>query len=166
MEILNHDIVGLYNRINRFIYESMHCTASNTSEVNEFDVKRLKQYLEAVIAYHDHVISQPQLDLPETSPRFYTLKEKPVMLVIENESIADCCRLFEICRDELINSQSTRVPAGLIVYDSERLMAIIDKITAFITDYVEKITPLDLPESSPREALTPKGRTGLKKPGA
>lgn len=161
MEVFNHDIVGIYNRINRFIKEAIHQTSSNVSEMNQFDIKRMKSYLSAVRTYAAHVQADPELDLPETSPRTYTLREAPVVPDMENESLSDICRLLQLMRDELINSQSARRPAKLIIFDYERLQQVLDKCDRFMVDYVEQVTPLDLPESSPRAAMTPPGRMGV-----
>lgn len=157
----NHDIVGLYNRINRFIKEAMKNASSNNSAVNGFDLNRLKSYLSAIRFYHDHVQAAPELDLPETTPRLYTLREAPVVPDMENESIADICRLLELGRDELINSQSARQGAKLISFDSDRLLQVVTKTEKFLSEYVEKATPLDLPESSPRAPVTGDGNVGI-----
>ena len=161
MQTYNHDIVGLWNRINKFIIESMKAQSSNLSQVNGFDIDRLKSYLSAIRFYHDHVQAAPDLDLPETTPRLYTLREAPVVPEMENESLADICRLLELLRDELVNSQSSRQGAKLVSFDSSRLLQVVEKCERFMADYVEQATPLDLPESSPRAAMTGDGRKGI-----
>ena len=157
----NHDIVGLYNRINRFLDEIHKSSSSAVSEYNEFDMTRSKSYLEAIDTYHDWVIAQPQLDLPETSPKTYELLAVPSITRVENESINDFVRIFTLTRDSLVNSQSARMPAGLMSYDSVRLRAITSKARNLLQDYVEPITPLDLPESSPQAPSSGAGRTGI-----
>lgn len=157
----NHDIVGIYNRMNRFIVEAMKQQSSSSSEVNAFDLNRLKTYMSAIRFYHDHVQAAPDLDLPETTPRVYTLRERPVVPDMENESLADICRLLELGRDELVDSQSSRKGAKLISFDAARLIQIVEKCEKFLADYVEQATPLDLPESTPRAAVTGPGRTGI-----
>lgn len=161
MQTYNHDIVGLWNRINKFIIEAMKAQSSNLSQVNGFDINRLKSYLSAIRFYHDHVQSAPDLDLPETTPRLYALREAPVVPEMENESLADICRLLELLRDELVNSQSSRQGAKLVSFDSIRLLQVVEKCEKFMSDYVEQATPLDLPESSPRAAMTGDGRKGI-----
>jgi len=157
----NHDIVGLYNRLNRFIVELHKSVSSQTSQVNEFDQERLASYLDAVDTFHKWVISQPHLDLPETAPRTYTLEASPEVTETENENVNDLIRLLTLARDELTNSQSARDPANLNRFDSNRLTAMISKSRAFLTDYIVPVTPLDLPESSPQEASTGSGLTGI-----
>jgi glycyl-tRNA synthetase beta subunit len=159
--VYNHDILGFYNRINKFIEEVMKSQSSNLSEVNDFDKNRLRSYLSAMRFYHDQVQSAPDLDLPETTPRLYDLREKPVVPDMENESCADICRLFEILRDEMINSQSARRGAKLVSFDSARLIQVISKVESFLSNYVDVATPLDLPESAPRATMTGEGRKGI-----
>ena len=160
-KVYNHDIVGLYNRLNRFVEELYKSVSSATSEVNLFDQTRLETYLNAIDTYHNWVNNQPHLDLPETHPREYILEEKPKVEETENENVNDVIRLLVLCRDELINSQSARNPAQLNEFDSMRLRAVTAKTRAFLVEYVQVSTPLDMPESSPQEVLSGPGRMGV-----
>lgn len=161
MEVYNHDVAGLHARINRFIVEIQKSVSSNVSQMNGFDISRALAYLGAIDTYHAWVVGQPALDLPETAPRTYTLEENPAYVDAENESINDLQRMFAVMRDELVNSQSARLPAGLVSFDSARLAAVVAKARAFLIEYVQVATPLDLPESSPMEASTGAGLTGI-----
>jgi hypothetical protein len=157
----NADIKGLYNRINRFIQEAMFQQSSGNSQINEFDQTRLRSYLSACRTYHDHIQGAPNLDLPETHPRIYELRATPEVVELENESLNDIVRLLELCRDELLHSQSARLPVKLISFDSSRFLSIIEKCERFMADYVAVATPLDLPESSPRAAMSGPGKQGI-----
>lgn len=157
----NHDIAGLQARINRFLEELHKSISSGVSQVNSFDQARVASYLEAIDTYHAWVIGQPQLDLPETSPRPIELESNPVITDVENESVNDMVRILGIARDEIVNSQSARLGAGLIPFDSVRLTAVIAKVRAFLINYVATTTPLDLPESSPQSAESGPGRKGI-----
>lgn len=159
--VYNSDVAGLHRRINRFIVEMAKSASNQSSLMSEFDQNRLESYLSAVKAYVGWVVSQPALDLPETSPREYQLDEDPVLTVVENEAITDILRMLEVAREEMVNGQSARMPCGLLVFDVQRLNAIVNKIEKFLIDYVRVITPLDLPESSPSRAIAPKGSTGV-----
>lgn len=159
--VYNHDVSGMHRRINRFIVELLRCASSGVSQVSEYDQERLQTYLNAIVSYHDWVTGQPQLDLPETHPREHTLDSNPEIVDIENESIQDVCTLLTLCRDELANGQSSRQGSGLISFDSSRLIAVVDKVQAFLDTYIAVTTPLDLPESSPASSMTPAGRTGV-----
>lgn len=159
--VYNSDIVGLYNRINRFIEEVYKSVSSSTSQYNAFDQTRLRTYLDAIDAYHAWVMNQPHLDLPETHPRQYPLEAAPEVEDTENENVNDLLRMFSLARDELTNSQSARDGAQLNVFDSGRLKAITEKARRFLEDYIVTSTPLDLPESSPQEIVSGPGRTGV-----
>lgn len=161
MQTYNHDIVGVWNRVNRFIREAMKQQSANVSQMNDFDINRFKSYLSAMRFYHDTMQAAPDLDLPETTPKLYALRDAPVVDDMENESLSDICRLLELLRDEIVNSQSSRLGAKLIGFDSIRMLQVISKCENFMTNYVEVATPLDLPESSPRAAVTGEGRKGI-----
>ena len=160
-QVYNHDVAGLHRRINRFIIEMIKSVSTNGSLMNEFDQSRLSSYLGAIQAYVAWVTSQPALDLPETSPRVYSLDANPTYDLVENESIVDIVRMLELTRDEVVNSQSARNAAGLTKFDEQRLLAVVTKVENFLSSYVSIITPLDLPESSPMRVATTSGKTGI-----
>jgi len=157
----NHDVAGLARRINRFIDELQKSVSSESSQINAYDLERSKTYLQAVEEYHNWVTSQPQLDLPETHPRQINVEEGPALLNVENESLTDLVYMMSLTRDEILNGQSARQGSGLVVFDSNRLMAIVEKMNAFLDTYVSQVTPLDLPESSPMRSGAEEGRGGI-----
>lgn len=159
--VYNHDVAGLHRRINRFIVECAKGVSNSVSQFTDYDQERLLSYLGAIRAYVNWVVSQPLLDLPETSPREYPLDGNPVWDVVENEAVVDVLRMLELVRDEIVNGQSARLSSSLVKFDVSRINAIVDKIEAFIRDYVATITPLDLPESSPMRAIATTGKTGV-----
>jgi hypothetical protein len=157
----NMDIRGLVSRINDFIEELNKSVSSNIHFMNTFDQARLMSYITAVRTYHSWIVAQPQLDLPETSPRAYTLDPNPDIVPMENQDVRELVNMFEITRDELIGSQSGRMGAGLLSFDSGRLLAVLAKAESFLVDYVQPTSPLDVPESSPGYAMTPAGKVGV-----
>lgn len=157
----NTDIFGLVRRINRFIEEVVKCQSSGVSKTTSFDVARMKSYIVAMRAYLAWTTSQPELDLPETGPRQVALPTNPVIPMIENESLFDVATLFEIARDELAHSQSSRMSSNLIGFDANRFTAILDKADKFIDEYVVTIDPLDLPETSPSKEMPVQGLKGV-----
>lgn len=158
--VANHDIVGIDARINRFMVEVAKAGSADLSEVSSFDFERTTTYLEALVTYLDYVQGQPELDLPETTPRKYILDVAAPVPDVENESVNDLLRLFSLMRDELAVSQSARRGSRLVSFDESRIRAIIAKAQAFMTGYVATATPLDLPESSPKETQTGAGLDG------
>lgn len=157
----NHDVAGLYRRVNRFITEMLKSVSGGGSQTNQFDQTRLQSYIDAIRAYQSWVENQPQLDLPETHPRAIQLEEAPQADKLENESVRDVIYLLELARDELVNSQTSRNGAGFIPFDANRFAAVIDKTEQLLQTYIATITPLDLPESTPMRELTEAGRTGV-----
>jgi hypothetical protein len=161
MMTYNTDVYGLVRRINRFIEEVVKSQSSGVSKTSTFDVSRMRSYIMAMRAYLNWVTSQPELDLPETGPRPTNLPVSPVIPLIENESLYDVAVLFELARDELANSQSSRMSSNLIGFDAARFTAILDKSDKFIDEYVTAVDPLDLPETSPSKEVTGKGMQGV-----
>ena len=152
--VQNHDILGLVRRIDRFVVELIRGASSNVSEVIPADLARLKAYLDALRKYKSWVIGQPLLDLPETHPLELLVPEAPVVPDIENESVTDVIVLLNRLRGELTASQSARYSSTMLAFDSSRFDAVVAKVEAFIKDYIEQATPLDLPESSPMAPLS------------
>ncbi len=159
--VYNHDIAGVCRRINHFIVELQFSVSGGVSEMNMFDQERLQTYLTALRTLRSWIVGQPQLDLPKTHPREIETGPNPVTDDIENESVRDVIYMMELCRDELVSSPSSRMPAGFNVFDDTRAMAMIDKIQNFLDDYIKVITPLDFPESTPVQPLTGPGATGV-----
>src|SRR5437763_1882555 len=77
--VYNHDVVGLYNRLNRFVCKLIGSQSSNVSMTNSFDMDRMKSYLDSIDKYHDWILGESQLDLPETKGQQYTLNLPPVV---------------------------------------------------------------------------------------
>lgn len=159
--VYNHDVAGIQRRINRFIVEMIKSVSNSGSLMNDFDQKRLASYLSAIKSYVSWVTGQPNLDLPETSPRAYPLDANPTYDLVENESVVDVVRMLELVRDEVVNSQSARNAAGLTKFDEARLLAIVTKVENFLATYIAAVTPLDLPESSPMRVAATAGKTGI-----
>lgn len=147
--VYNTDIFSLHRRINRFITEIIKSQSSGVSQTLPFDVKRVLRYLDSLTSYMKWIATQPILDLPETGPTEIALLEDSPMPNVENESAFDLCLLLSLLRDEMVASQSARLPTNLMAADAERATAIIMKMRNFVNDYIAVAEPLDLPESSP-----------------
>ena len=159
--VYNHDVAGICRRINRFLEELVKSVSSGVQLMNEFDQKRIMSYLQAIATYRDWITAQPQLDLPETHPRTIEIGPDAEVPVVENEATRDLLNLLQLARDELVNSQSARLPSGLVGFDEGRLTAIVNKANNFLVSYVQKTQPVDMPESSPSYIITGAGKTGI-----
>ena len=158
--VYNHDIVGQYDRINRAIFETLHSASAGTVAYSDADITRQKQYTSDLLSKHEHIIGEPELDLPETHPRAYELRAPPTVVHVENDGSNDLVRLYELTRDELINSQSARKASNLTSFDANRFEDSVHKIQHEIA-YIEEVQPIDLPESIPKEPLKGPGRKGV-----
>ncbi len=144
--IRNHDVLTLMHLLNRFINEIGKSQSSTGSDVREADRERLTKYLEAVKAYRDWVVNEPQLDCPSTHPTEYPVPLPPTYPDILNESLKKLMSLYALAREELLASQSAKVASGLETHDLARFDAILTKIGSFMVDYIDKVAPVDFPE--------------------
>jgi hypothetical protein len=160
-QVYNGDVVGIYNRVIRFSEEMWKCASSSVPYLSTADQARLGKYLDAIDAYNAWVQAQPELDLPETAPKSYVLDTPPATAEVESDDLNDVIRMMTDMKDELINSQSARMPCRLVSFDAVRLTDYVSKIRKFLTDYIQKVQPLDLPESSPRDAVSGTGKVGV-----
>lgn len=157
----NHDIVGLVQRVQRFVEELAGSSSSGVSGMNTYDQARLKSYLDAITAYQAWIMANPQLDLPETNRMLWDVKPLIGVPSVENESIQDILRMLHVTCVELLNSQSARMPSGLNAFDAARLTAMVTKVGNLLANYIAKSDPLDLPESSPAVPMTAPGASGI-----
>jgi hypothetical protein len=160
MEIFNDDILGINARFNRYITETQKCASANVADVSDADMGRMRSYLSNLSGHIDWIVSVPALDLPETHPQSRSVPAGPDILVLENEHLNDVVRLLVRGRDELLNSQSARNATNLIAFDEARLRAVIEKTTNLL-DHIDAVTPIDLPESSPKATDSGSGRGGI-----
>tara|TARA_R110000787_G_scaffold5686_3_gene20512 strand:- start:2133 stop:2618 length:486 start_codon:yes stop_codon:yes gene_type:complete len=161
MKVQNHDIAAMVRKIRRFEKELTKSVSSGLSELSKFDLERLVSYIAALKAFKAFSVSQPELDLPESSPMELDLGELGTLTNVENDDIAYMLNLTRVIKIELINSQSARRSAGLVSHDSKRMDSFITKLEIFISEYIAENSPLDLPESSPMVEGTGHGNTGI-----
>lgn len=156
----NIDVHSIVRRYNRFIQEVNKAQSSGVSFTNPFDIARLASYIQSMKNFQSFIVSQPLLDCPETGPVEMDLPVSPVPPTIENESMMDVINLIEIARDEVANSQSSRMPTNLLKFDYDRQTSYLTKIEHLMA-YVADSEPLDLPESSPMMDVSGPGKMGV-----
>lgn len=161
MKVYNHDIANLVRRMRRFREELIKSVSSGTSEYSEHDLARLNSYLEAIRRFKNWMMTQPVLDLPETSPQELELEEFSLDQNVENDDVAMLKKLFALSEEELVNSQSARRSTSLISHDSIRFDSYVQKMQDFVDNFIVPVSPLDLPESSPSTVMTGQGRKGV-----
>jgi hypothetical protein len=146
------DVTYLADKIARYAFEVQHAVSSNLAATNEFDMARMQGYLNDIDSAVAYVVAQPQLDMPESHP---------LMRDMESDELDHVVRLLRAAYVELANSQSSRMGGGLLPFDARRITALVAKCRQWLTDYVSARQPMDLPESSPQEAMSPQGRLGV-----
>lgn len=159
--VLNLDVVYVNDKLSRYATEAIKCVSSSLAAVNEFDQARLNQYFDSVDAAIAYITAQPQLDMPESHPIPHPIEPFPFVPNMESDEMDHLVRLLKAARTELINSQSARMGAGLLPFDSARVKALVGKARNFLGQYVAKQTPQDLPESSPSQPVTGPGKGGI-----
>lgn len=165
LNVNNFHVRFLADKIHRFGHELIKSQSANDSQMKAADRTRLSSYLDSVDYAVNWIGSLPELDLPETSPREYACEDFPPEVDAENEAINVACDILRACYLETVNGQSARRSAGMSPHDILRVRNVVAHCRNFLTEYVENALPLDLPESSPMEANTGPGRTGIN-PGA
>lgn len=161
MIVNNMDCAGLIRRLRRFRYETVKAASSALANVSAADFTRAKAYLGAISSYMDWIVAQPQLDLPEWAPKSMDIGDAEKMELPDNESLYDLMTMYDILETEIGNSQSARMPSGMMSHDQVRIRSIVEKMNKFLDDYVSKTLPIDLPESSPNRAQTGPGKVGV-----
>jgi len=159
--IYNLDCTYLADKIARYAGEVQMSVSSNVAFVNEFDMARLQQYLTDIDKAVTYINDQPQLDLPESHPMVHAIQPFPVMRDMESDEWDHVVRLLRAGYIELVNSQSARLGAGLMPFDSRRVTALVAKTRQWLNDYVVERSPMDLPETSPQQAMSPAGKAGV-----
>lgn len=151
-------------RINRFIIELQKSQSSNINGAISFDMTRTRSYIAAQIKALETIASMPNVDLPETGPTLLPLPAPPTILYTENDTVNLLVQWLEISRDELTNSASARRPCGIEKFDFDRALSYLNRMGK-VCDYQGSVDPLDLPESTPREDVTPAGELGVQQGG-
>ena len=159
--IYNLDCTYLADKIARYAGEVQMSVSSNVAFVNEFDMSRLQQYLNDIDRAVAYINEQPQLDLPESHPMVHAIQPFPTMRDMESDEWDHVVRLLRAGYIELVNSQSARLGAGLMPFDSRRITALVAKCRAWLNDYVAERSPMDLPETSPQQSMSPAGKSGV-----
>lgn len=157
----NLDVVYINDKICRYAGEVIKAVSANLAHVNTFDMTRALKYLDDLDAAVSYVLAQPQLDMPETHPRERALQQFPAVPNLENDELDHVVRLLESARLEVINSQSSRMAAGLLPFDASRVSALVEKNRQWLTTFVSARSPMDLPETSPQQLITGPGAGGV-----
>jgi hypothetical protein len=154
LQVNNEDVVGIYDRMNRYVLEMMKCASSNVAQWLPADEERCASYTSAIREYIAWTVSQPQLDNPENHPEFFNVEvqvekdqkhwlngKDPIQ--VENDSMRTVLRILIGARDNLIKSASSKMSSGLIIFDEARFLKNIDKLDALMANYIKTSLPID-----------------------
>lgn len=159
--VYNVDVTYLCDKVARYSIEVMKSVSANLAFTNQFDMARMLGYLGDIDKAVEYVQAQPQLDMPESHPMLHPIEPFPTVVDMESDELDHVVRLLRAGYIELANSQSARMPAGLLPFDAARVTALVAKNRNWLTTYVAERQPMDLPESSPQEPMTGDGRPGV-----
>jgi hypothetical protein len=159
--VYNLDVTYLADKLARYAGEVQMSVSSNVAFVNEFDMQRLQQYLTDIDRAVAYVLDQPQLDMPESHPMMHPIQPFPDVRNMESDEWDHVFRLLRAGYIEIVNSQSSRLGAGLMPFDARRITALIAKTRQWLNDYVAERSPMDLPETSPQQSMSPAGQAGV-----
>ena len=158
----NHDVAGLVRRLDRALVEVTKSASSTISGTLPADNIRLKAYIAQIRSYRGWMSGEPFMDTPATTPLYIEVPCFGQVLAMDNDSAWDVAQLIDTAILELQSADSGRISNGFPVKeDGARLDATVTRIEKLLLLHMEKVEPIDYPESSPRFASTGQGNTGL-----
>jgi len=160
--VLNQDVAGLVERVDEVIFEVAKSQSANLTDMRPFDRTRIDQYNAMLVRYAAWAFDAPDVDLPETHPREYPIKfiSADVDADIENKALRDLIRYYRAIITELVSSQSARAGNALTTHDKRRFDLLMEKVSNFLTQYVDATQPIDMPESAPSSEQVTAGYSG------
>lgn len=161
-ETCNADIAHLYRRVNRVIYEMQHAQSAGVTYTIEADSKRIEKHLSDLKVHLDTVQEMGIPDNPETQPILMDLGAGPEEKNVENDDFKAVIDQLYIFRDELVDSQSSRLGGGLIPPDFTRAEAQLARINILFSKFIPATDPKDNPESTPSVAQVGQGMRGIR----
>lgn len=155
----NRDLAGLVERIDETIYEISKSQSEGLLDLRVADRARLDQYNNRLDRYASWIVSEPEVDAPETHPA-----ETQVTYIsnsedddCENKALRDLIRMYRVLMTEMACCASNRMPNGLSGHDKARFDQHLAKIRSFLVNYVDETQPVDMPESQPSSSSTTHG---------
>jgi hypothetical protein len=162
-QVNNLDIAGLLERMDRARFEILKSSSANVDDIREADRARIDTYIAEAQSYADYIAAEPQQDYPESYPDVYEVDYKVTedITKVENLGVRDIDRLFKVAIVEISNSQSARYPSGFKTQDKGRFDQYTQRIRDLLEKHLDKVNPLDLPESNPSESSITDGNIGI-----
>ena len=144
----NDDVLTLCRWLDAFLVEAFRSLSSGPPQLTQYDAARFTSYLESTTKFLDWVEAAPLLDMPATHPKPRPIPDMPTIPEVNSPIMSHLLGMFDRFRSEMAgSSQSLRLPSGLHPADMTRARAFVAKVMAYITDYAQQVSPIDLPES-------------------
>ena len=147
-EANNYDIIGGVERFDKIIGEIAQSESADGGANSSFDRTRVDTYNAALRAYMSTIAAQTgQVDLPHSYPTAYPIEywSNTLDVTVRNPSVRNLLVLYLQGMEQLSKSASAGHSNGITPHDYNRFLLIMDKIEAFLTDYIDQATPIDFP---------------------
>lgn len=147
----NFNIKAIYSQINIFCVEMQASASAATQTLLSDDKTRVNSWIESLKEYSDKVLKATKmLDLPNVHPRGKTLPDPPAKAEVVNKFITELVDMLSEIRDQLVESSSSNISNGLLIFDQTRYDNGLDKLAGYMAGYVETVEPVDEPETTRR----------------
>jgi len=157
----NIHIAMLVRLIDRAVIEVTKSQSAPGSGVRSADVARIESYCDEMESFVNFSSRLPETDTPKSHPLPIEFDPPVVLPRIENDSMWMLAQMLDTMRIEVGQSASSRQPNGWWKPDLPRVKKYIEDIREFMANHVQKVTPVDNPESSPRELVQGRGAMGV-----
>jgi len=148
VEVRNTDVKWVVDHIKVFVRQMEKSSSARHWGMNTDDQKRAKQYIDRTIKAIEHVISQPDMDTPQTDPESLDILPLPSAEEIVSPAVRRLVRYFRIMHNELVRSQSAQQSGGLSNPDVARARNYMARATNLIDTYVAGEEAMDIPEGT------------------
>ena len=145
----NNDLVGLVERHDLVIAELARSESADSGGAQGFDRTRITAWNAQLRKNMEWIHGQNgRVDLPHTYPTYYSIQyiSNTLEVSVKSKGVRDLIRLYMQAMEQVSKSQSMGWSNGVDEHDYNRWILIMDKIDAFLTDYVDEVTPIDMPE--------------------
>ena len=161
---MNDDVLTMVLRLEHYIRTLLSSTSANVSEFHSADLKRVKSWIQEITAIHAWASHKPEADAADVHPHELDIPELIQIDVnkISSISVYKICQIFRKAQGLLLNSETSRKANGFIVYDSERFLEQMLRVTSFCNEIVGVLDPVDLPGASPRAPIHYMPVTGVR----
>ena len=158
MTVLNEDIETIVVKVQKMRFEAAYCTSNSQSEMSPADLQRQLSFHVDLRAYVSQIMSEPLIDTPKASPTEYKLPVPEDLPTPDNDALRAMIKRYDRLEEEVSKCNSNARSNGLNVFDHVRLINQLDKMDAFLKNYVAKILPIDWSEGMPLYKVTGEGR--------